>query len=490
VAKLDAADGYPLYADCLGDSYNGSGTSISVDASGNAYVLGWTASSDFPTTPGASVGSCGGNLCAFLTKLNATGSALVYSTYVGQTSGHPGNVAVDAAGNAYFGFSKLNASGSGAPGGVWQSDGVFVAVDTTGSVYSTGQGQGCYPSDFDSYFPYSGSPGGRYISRQEANNLCAGSGGFGTNSVPSGIAVDNSGNAYVAGVTGPGFPTTPGVVQTGFGGGDNDAFVIRMSFDFPTTLASLSFAGSPPIVGCPDNWNCVRQWYRGPLTVTLSATSPYSAIATSYFLKMPGQDTYGMYAGPFTISTDGWYIIRFYSVNAAGYAERPREMDLAVDCTPPVSRVAALSATAASPNFKVQWSGTDATSGVQGYTIFVLDNGGAFNQWLVQTTATQAWYVGSLGHTYRFYSSAQDVAGNMEVKTSADATTFIPQMLGDANGDGKINCADLAIVKASMGKSAGQTGFDPRADVNHDGVVNVLDLAIVSQKLIPGTTCP
>jgi hypothetical protein len=103
----------------------------------------------------------------------------------------------------------------------------------------------------------------------------------------------------------------------------------------------------------------------------------------------------------------------------------------------------------------------------------------------------QAYYSGLVGHSYDFYSIAMDIAGNYENrKTAAEATTKVPQMFGDANGDGKINCADLAIVKASMGKSASQTGFDPRADVNHDGVVNVLDLAIVSQKLIPGTTCP
>jgi len=83
------------------------------------------------------------------------------------------------------------------------------------------------------------------------------------------------------------------------------------------------------------------------------------------------------------------------------------------------------------------------------------------------------------------------VACNVEVKTVADATTQVPaQMAADVNGDGQINCADIAIVKASFGKRSGQTGFDARADVNHDGVVDVRDLAIVAQKLIPGTTCP
>jgi hypothetical protein len=59
----------------------------------------------------------------------------------------------------------------------------------------------------------------------------------------------------------------------------------------------------------------------------------------------------------------------------------------------------------------------------------------------------------------------------------------------DLNGDGVVNCADLAIVKASFGRKSGQPGFDPRADVNGDGVVDVKDLAAVSQQLPAGTTC-
>src|SRR5262249_58148504 len=56
---------------------------IAVDAAGNAYVTGVTTSHDFPTTPGAFSRTSGGGNDAFVTKLNATGSALVYSTYLG-----------------------------------------------------------------------------------------------------------------------------------------------------------------------------------------------------------------------------------------------------------------------------------------------------------------------------------------------------------------------------------------------------------------------
>jgi hypothetical protein len=60
---------------------------------------------------------------------------------------------------------------------------------------------------------------------------------------------------------------------------------------------------------------------------------------------------------------------------------------------------------------------------------------------------------------------------------------------GDLNGDGVVNCADLAIIKASFGKRVGQAGFDIRADVNGDGVVNILDLTAEARLMPAGTTC-
>jgi hypothetical protein len=211
--------------------------------------------------------------------------------------------------------------------------------------------------------------------------------------------------------------------------------------------------------------------------------------ATYYRLDGGASQTY---VSPFTISGDGIHQLLFYSVDTTGYGEPYHQQTIKIDSISPISHVAALPATATSPNFKVQWSGTDATSSISSFTIYVSDNGGPFTPWLSQTTATQVWFAGSIGHTYAFYSIAQDYAGNQEnPKSAAEATTQVPaQMPGDVNGDGKIDCADIAIVKASFGKRTGQSGFDPRADVNGDGVVDVRDLAIVSQKLIPGTSCP
>jgi hypothetical protein len=85
------------------------------------------------------------------------------------------------------------------------------------------------------------------------------------------------------------------------------------------------------------------------------------------------------------------------------------------------------------------------------------------------------------------YSYAGDATFSAATDTS---TTLTVKKTGDVNGDGVVNCADIAIVKASFGKKRGQAGFDARADINNDGIVNVIDLATVARQLPAGSTCP
>jgi hypothetical protein len=59
----------------------------------------------------------------------------------------------------------------------------------------------------------------------------------------------------------------------------------------------------------------------------------------------------------------------------------------------------------------------------------------------------------------------------------------------DVNGDGRVDCADVAIVRAALGLRAGQPGFNPQADINQSGIVDMGDLAMVSRDLAPGTDC-
>ncbi|TMH86362.1 MAG: hypothetical protein E6H44_12400, partial [Betaproteobacteria bacterium] len=106
---------------------------IAVDSAGNAFVTGETNSSDFPTTATATYG--GGSWDAFVTKLDAAGSALVYSTYLGGSGSDAGHaIAVDASADAYVtgftasgDFPATAGSFQATPAGV--SDGFFTIAD-------------------------------------------------------------------------------------------------------------------------------------------------------------------------------------------------------------------------------------------------------------------------------------------------------------------------------------------------------------------------
>ena len=90
------------YSTYLGGTNDDEVRSLAVDANGNAYVTGETSSTDFPTSSGVLDTALAGLKDAYVTKLNPTGSALVYSTYLGGAGNELGRaIKVDAAGNAY-----------------------------------------------------------------------------------------------------------------------------------------------------------------------------------------------------------------------------------------------------------------------------------------------------------------------------------------------------------------------------------------------------
>jgi hypothetical protein len=100
-ASAPALAGGLAYSTFLGGSAGESGYALAVDGAGNAYVTGGTNSVDFPTTPGAFDRSRNSIVDTFVTKLDASGSALVYSTYLGGSGEQNGwTIAVDGSGNA------------------------------------------------------------------------------------------------------------------------------------------------------------------------------------------------------------------------------------------------------------------------------------------------------------------------------------------------------------------------------------------------------
>ena len=104
ITKLNPAGNAFVYSTYLGGNGAERGNSIAVDSSNNAFITGFTSSTDFPTQTPRQGTSGGGSFDAFLTKLSVNGSTLVYSTYHGGSGSEVGSkVALDSSANAYVG---------------------------------------------------------------------------------------------------------------------------------------------------------------------------------------------------------------------------------------------------------------------------------------------------------------------------------------------------------------------------------------------------
>lgn len=150
VAKLDNRGASLLYSTYLSGNADDRAYSLAVDSLGNAYAAGFTSSTNFLTTPGAFQTQYPGRDDTFVTKLNSTGTAAIYSTYMGGKSSIFGNgIAFDSAGNAYIAggpyVSALNVNGSALLSSSKFPDDVRafgIARDSQGALYVAGYVQG------------------------------------------------------------------------------------------------------------------------------------------------------------------------------------------------------------------------------------------------------------------------------------------------------------------------------------------------------------
>jgi hypothetical protein len=281
VTKLNPAGTGLVYSTFIGGGGTDWGSGIVLDASGNAYVTGRTDSTDFPTTAGAFDRTFGGGVDAFALKLNPTGTALTYSTYLGGSGFEHDRdnifvvrsaaIAVDAAGNAYLTgqttsadfptanaidptigggscpagnlvcsdvyLTKLNPTGSGLVystflGGPDEDTGKAIFVDASGNAYLAGTAFPGFPITPGAFRPASQGFEG-FVSKVNA----AGSAlvystflGGELSDAALGVAADASGNAFVTGsTTSFQFPTTPGAFQRQKIGNESDAFVTKLN---------------------------------------------------------------------------------------------------------------------------------------------------------------------------------------------------------------------------------------------------------------------
>ena len=277
VTKINAAGTALVYSTYFGGTGQEFGRGIALDSAGNAYITGYTNSSNFPTANAfqATIGGFTGD--AFVAKIDATGANLVYSTYLGGTLIENGlGIAVDSAGNAYVTgntastnfptvnpiqagnngsgdafVTKINPSGSALVystqiGGGGADQGFGIAVDSQGSAYITGStGSSNFPT-VNPMFPRSTNIEAFVTKLNAAGSALVYSSYLGGSLAEYGaaIAVDGQGNAYVTGTTGSNNFPTANPIQPFTAGGNSDAFVTKVNAAGSALVYSTYLGGS------------------------------------------------------------------------------------------------------------------------------------------------------------------------------------------------------------------------------------------------------
>jgi len=214
VSKLNSSGDQLEYSTYIGGSDRDEGNAIDVDAGKNVYLTGSTKSLNYPVTSGAYDESHnifnGSSDDVFVSKLNATGTQLEFSTYLGGTKGDRGN---------------------------------GIAIDNSGNVYVTGAtGSANFPKTDGTYFD--GSERGVFVSKfNSSGTQLVYSTYFGGTSIGQAITIDNTGKAHIAGYTSSSsYPTTIGAFDQSYNGGSYDAFVSGLDIN-GTNIEYSTFLG-------------------------------------------------------------------------------------------------------------------------------------------------------------------------------------------------------------------------------------------------------
>ena len=225
VLKLNPGGSSLNYSTFLGGTGEDYANDMAVSQTGQAYVVGWTNSNNFPVTGGSFSTGRSGHNDVFLVKVNSAGGGLIYAGLLGGIGDDQGQgVAVDIYGEAYI-AGQTNSSDFPVTAGAFQTskpsptsnwDGFVAKVNATGNslIYNT----------------YLGGSNGN-CETVGIDRECS-------------IDVDSSGVAYVAGRTqSTNFPTTPGGYDTTFNGNE-DGFMVRLNPAGSGLLYGSFFGGS------------------------------------------------------------------------------------------------------------------------------------------------------------------------------------------------------------------------------------------------------
>jgi hypothetical protein len=323
ITKLNANGSRALYSTFLGGhGFLQNGNGIAVDHDGHAFVIGFTDARDFPTTAGSAQPVAPGKpnpfaTHAFISEVSSSGSQLVYSTYLGGSSGEMGQaIALDSGGNAFvtgntssqdfpvknafqthcpvpFGacnaafVAKLNTNGrlvystylSGTGGEL--SGGI--AATPGGEAYVTGSALDGFPTTENAFQRVFVGPRDVFLTKFSSGGKLIFSSYLGGNEEEGSpvVALDRDTNAYLTGhiifeidspVT---FPVTPGALQTTFGGGASDAFAAKV-----VALCALSTVNRSVTICSPGNGSTVKS----PVNIVAGTTDVTPVKLTQVYL--------------------------------------------------------------------------------------------------------------------------------------------------------------------------------------------------------------
>jgi hypothetical protein len=275
VTKLTPAGNALVYSTYLGGTLRDMAYDVAVDPAGNAYAVGGTSSANYPTTAGSFDPFFNGGLDVFVTKLNAAGNALVYSTFVGSAgSDRADALALDTAGFAYV-------------TGVTWSPGYPV----TAGAFDVG-----FNGASDAFVTKLSPPGNALV----YSTFLGGAG----DDNGDGIALDTLNQAHVTGSTrGAGFPVTAGAFDVGYNGGPRDVFATKLNVAGAALLYSTFLGGA-------------LEDYGADIAVAWSGGIAGQAYVTGYSRSV----NYPTTAGSFDTTANGGYDAVVSVLNLTGAA--------------------------------------------------------------------------------------------------------------------------------------------------------------------------
>jgi hypothetical protein len=509
VTKLSPGGNALVYSTFLGGNTNAdNGFGIAVDSSGCAYVTGETASTDFPTKNAYQPSLAGSGFLrfnAFVTKLSADGTALVYSTYLGGGVDEGFGIAVDSSGSAYVtGYTystsfptknplQANLAGDSdifitkfSPagntlvystylGGSDLDEAFGIAVDASGSAYITGKTRS---NDFPTVNAFQPTFGGGNEDAFVAKINPAGSalvystylGGSGSEGNLSRIALDSAGDAYVVGSTdSTDFPTASAIQSARAGPGDN-AFVTK-----------LNAAGN----------GLIYSTYLGGNSLNLGFGIAVDSSGTAF---VAGQTWSGNFptVNPFQGSlrgTDDAFIAKItepppVQLNAV-VSRKVHGSAGTFDVDLPLTGPHGIECRSGgnNGNHTLVFTFANTLTGVGGASVTSgtgtvgsrnIDSNDAHN-YIVNVTGVTNAQVITVSLT-----NVTDSTGNF----SSAVSTSMGVLLGDVNASGRVDSTDVFQVRQQTLQNANSSNF--RMDVDVSGRIDSTDVFIVRQQTLTG----